>query len=250
VARKISCRDGVYGGWEKAIEWLPKAGIKCMELRVMPEEELVKVSAAAKEKGVEILTLATGVDLDKPESIEALEKAFAGAQKIGVKLIFVSTKGEDRAAAMAKLRELGDKAAASGVTICMETHPPFCQNADGMLQTMADVNHPNVKINFDTANVFYYTEGLNSADELPRVVQHVASVHLKDTDGGFKSANFPVFGEGVVDFPRIFKTLDEAGFDGPLTMELEGPLVSGLDTPQRHEKVAACMDYLKSIGVV
>jgi sugar phosphate isomerase/epimerase len=75
-------------------------------------------------------------------------------------------------------------------------------------------------------------------------------MHLKDTDGGFKSGKFPVLGEGVVDFPRIFKTLKDANFDGPLTMELEGDLMAGLNLDQRQEKVAACVNYLRKIGAV
>jgi sugar phosphate isomerase/epimerase len=85
---------------------------------------------------------------------------------------------------------------------------------------------------------------------LERVIPFVASMHLKDTDGGFKSGKFPVLGQGVVDFPRIFKTLADAHFDGPLTMELEGDLMKGLNLDQRQEKVAACVAYLKTIGVV
>ena len=104
-------------------------------------------------------------------------------------------------------------------------------------------------MNFDTANIFYYNEGLDSADELERVVDFVASMHLKDTDGGFKSPQFPVLGQGVVQFERIFATLERAGFTGPLTLELEGPLMRGLDAPARHQAVLECMEYLQSIGV-
>jgi len=118
-----------------------------------------------------------------------------------------------------------------------------------MLATMEAVDHPALRVNFDTANIFYYNEGLDSADELERVIDYVVSVHLKDTDGGFKSGNFPVLGEGVVDFPRIFGTLEDAGFDGPLTLELEGELMRDLDAPGRHEAVKGCMEYLRSIGV-
>ena len=48
---------------------------------------------------------------------------------------------------------------------------------------------------------------------------------------------------------RIRDILMEAGFDGPLTIELEGPVVAGLDVPERHAKVCACMDFLRSINL-
>jgi sugar phosphate isomerase/epimerase len=118
-----------------------------------------------------------------------------------------------------------------------------------MLATMQAVDHPHLAVNLDTANIYYYNEGLNSADELERVVEHVVSLHLKDTDGGFRSMNFPVLGEGVVDFERIFAILDDDGFEGPLTLELEGPLTSGKGVQERHAAVMASMAYLRSIGV-
>ncbi len=252
MAHMISCREPVYQGWQNAVEYLPQAGIHCLEAAMRPLDELREVAAGAKAHGVTITTLAGGANFDKPETLEAYHAALAAAEEVGVKLFFTSANGTEqpREYYMERLRELAEKAAGHGVTISLETHPPFCQNADQMLQTIEAVDHPNVKINLDTANIYYYNQGLNSADELERVIDHVASLHLKDTDGGFKSGNFPVFGQGIVDFPRIFKTLDAASFQGPLTIELEGPVVGGKDLAARHEAVLGCMAYLKSIGAV
>jgi len=102
--------------------------------------------------------------------------------------------------------------------------------------------------NFDTANIYYYNEGTDSVTELAKALEHVASVHLKDTDGLPKSLNFPVLGQGVVDFPEVFRLLGERGFTGPYTLELEGDLMTGKDLAARHQIVVACMDYLRSIG--
>lgn len=248
MANKISCREGVYGGWEQAAAYLPKAGVKYIELQVREPGDLKKAADGCRAKGVTPLTIAGGVDCDNQASIDTVKKACEIAKQIGVHHYFLSAKGQDRAASMKTLHDLGVHAQGCGVTLCLETHPPFCLNGDEMLKTMSEVNQGNVRINFDTANVFYYNENTDSADELDKAVKYVASVHLKDTDGGFKSGNFPVFGEGVVQFPRIFNTLKKAGFDGPLTMELEGDLMKGLDTDGRHGKVVACMKYLKSIG--
>ena len=241
---KISCREGVYGGWKTAIEQLPKAGIHYIELGDYPREELIPIAAACRAKGVTPLTIAGGVDTDNPASVERIKSECSAARDAGIQFYFVSANGKDRPAAMKTLATLGVHAATNGVTLCLETHPPFCLNAAEMLKTIAEANSRAVKINFDTANIMYYNEGINSADELDKIVSNVASVHLKDTDGGFHSLNFPVLGKGVVDFPRVFKTLHKAGFTGPLTLELEGPLVDKLDTAGRHQAVVDCMKYL------
>jgi len=252
MSNKLSCRDGVYGSWDKAVEYLPKIGVKYIETSFARSmAEVQKVAEGAAKQGAAILTLAGGVNLDKPEEVAKVIDAAKAAQKVGVKHIFLSAHGSaERKVCMGKLREIGEGAGACGVTICLETHPPFCLNAADMLKTMAEVGHPYMRINFDTANVYYYNKNMNSAKELEKVIPFVASMHLKDTDGGFKSGKFPVLGEGVVDFPRVFKALKEANFDGPLTMELEGDLMAGLNLDQRQEKVAACVNYLRKIGAV
>jgi len=225
--------------------------VTCLEISVRPWEQLEEVAATAKAKGVRILTLAGGVNLDSDKSLAAAVETLESCRKLSVGIWFCSAHGKElpREEHMNRLRGLAQEAAARGVVISLETHPPFCQNADGMLQTVSEVNHPNLRINFDTANIYYYNEGLRSADELARVVPYVASLHLKDTDGGFQSPNFPILGQGVVDFERIRDILQAANFTGPLTVELEGPLVGGKDLPERVATVKACADYCRQIGL-
>lgn len=244
MADRISCREGVYGGWQTAADCLPEAGIRFIELDVRERGELRTAADGCRAKGVTPLTIAGGVDACNAASVDAAMAACEAARDIGVQFFFLSAHGADRAAAMKALAGLGRHAAGCGVTICLETHPPFCANTADMLGTMAEVNHPNVRINFDTANVMFYNKGVNSADELEKAIGHVASLHLKDTDGAFQAFNFPVLGEGVVEFPRIFPALHRAKFGGPLTIELEGPVVDNLDAAGRHAAVAACMRYL------
>ncbi|MEK6797275.1 MAG: sugar phosphate isomerase/epimerase family protein [Spirochaetota bacterium] len=245
---KISCRVGVYDSIETAAKHLPLAGIHFAEIPAQPVDALKKTDAVCRTNGVTPLTIAGDLNCDDAASIEAVLTACAAAKAIGVAHYFISAKGNDRALAISVLKRVGERAAENGVTICLETHPPFCLNAEEMLRTMREVSHPNVRINFDTANIFYYNQNMDSADELKKIIASVASVHLKDTDGGFKSGNFPVFGRGVVRFPEIFAALHTNGFSGPLTLEVEGALVTGLDVPSRHAVVTGCMDYLRSIG--
>jgi len=250
MENKISCREGVYGGWKQSAEYLPKAGVKYIELEVAALQKLQEAADGCRAKGVTPLTISGGVDCMKTESIDAVKAACDAAEAIGVNFYFLSAHGSDRAASMRALAGLGDYAAARKVTLCLETHPPFCLNGAEMVKTMTEVGHDNVRVNFDTANIMYYNRGCDSVEELRKAVDYVASVHLKDTDGQFESFNFPVFGTGVIDFAGVFKILGSAGFSGPLTMELEGALVDGLPPEERHEKVVACMNFLKGIGAV
>jgi inosose dehydratase len=67
---------------------------------------------------------------------------------------------------------------------------------------------------------------------IKKYADRVKFTHLKDiTNGGVEAAgmqagvevytNFRELGEGIVVFPAIFKILDDAGYDGHLTAELD-----------------------------
>ena len=75
-------------------------------------------------------------------------------------------------------------------------------------------------------------------------------LYLKDTDGGFESWHFPALGEGVVDFPACIQILEAAGFDGPLTLELEGIKGEAFTEQLAKDRVEASIAYLRQIGVV
>ena len=148
------------------------------------------------------------------------------------------------------LRRLGDTAGEVGVTLALETHKGPTQNASAMLSLMDEVDHPHVRLNFDTGNIAYYNQGADPCDELERVKHLVRNVHLKDSRGGFEDWYFPALGEGgSVDFARVRKILDSVGFGGPYTIEIEG--IGGEPEPglqARHERVARSVEHLRSCG--
>jgi inosose dehydratase len=160
-------------------------------------------------------------------------------------------RGElDKATAFARLREAGETGALYGVTIVMETHPDMITNADVALETMRGVNHPNVRVNFDTANIHYYNQGVDGIAELKKVLDYVGAIHLKETNGRFKTWFFPAFGEGIVNFNEVFRVLNERKFYGPFTMEIEGVEGENLTREQSEERVARSVEHLRKLGCV
>ena len=83
-----------------------------------------------------------------------------------------------------------------------------------------------------------------------KVIDFVGAVHLKDTSGGYRTWYFPALGEGVVDFPRVYRELNAKGFHGPFTMELEGIDGENLTEEGAKERVATSVRYLRGIGVL
>jgi sugar phosphate isomerase/epimerase len=227
---------------------LQRLGIKGVEIGPPAPENVDKVKAELNKYGLTCMSVSGSVDLVNEDGIEKFDQLLNGAINMGAKIIFASAKASDgtpRGVTYERLRKIGDKAAAHGITVALETHPILCHNGDEALKTMEGVNHDNIRINFDTANIYYYNENVDAVEELKKVVEYVASVHLKDTDGTPRSFAFPPVGDGIVDFPEIFRILNGVGFYGPFTFELE--------STKREEMAAALeksVNYLRRTGCI
>jgi inosose dehydratase len=195
------------------------------------------------------------VDSRTVEGVELTERRIRFAHRwFGVSVV-VSGAGQpadaaERRTVIEHLRRLGETAGSLGVTVALETHKGPTQNADAMLALMAEVDHPHVRLNFDTGNIAYYNQGVDPAAELGRVAHLVRNVHLKDNRGGFEDWYFPAVGDGgAVDFVRVRQVLDSVGFRGSYTIEIEG--IGGEPEPGlegRVERVRRSVEHLKRCG--
>ena len=66
------------------------------------------------------------------------------------------------------------------------------RQAKRALDLIRKVNHPNVKINYDTGNSLYFAD--TSPYEVMEALPEVAHIHLKDKIGGKGVWNFPPIG--------------------------------------------------------
>ncbi len=114
---------------------------------------------------------------------------------------------------------------------------------------MRDLKHSNIRINFDTANLYYYNEDIDIVAELEGLVEYVVHAHLKDSRRRHKDWYFPALGEGSIDFPAIFRVFDQAGFYGPFSLELEGIEGEERTLDLHHGRVQRSLEYLREIGV-
>ena len=113
------------------------------------------------------------------------------------------------------------------------------------MRTIQDIGRDNVGINLDPANLVMYGKG-NAVDSLKLLGKYLLGVHIKDgkypTDGRELGIEVPI-GEGDVDMPRLLKAIEDTGFDGPLTIEIELDRRIGESTPE--EAIHAAVEYLR-----
>ena len=231
---------------------IAEMGIQGLEVVWADANTTDQARAALASSGLRVTSIHAACPLEDDALPAALGERAAQAADLGAGYLFVSVHAGDtpKEEACERLRRLGDAVGRHQVYLAMETHPDLCQNAANMLETMAGVDHPWVGINFDTANLHYYDEGLDTVAELKQVVSHVRGVHLKDTFGAYHDGNFPVFGEGIVDFAAVDQLLGEAGYTGACTMELEGGTFDASQPEDLAAKVAQCVAHLRQVGVV
>lgn len=119
-------------------------------------------------------------------------------------------------------RQLCDICAANGQDFVLETGQ---ESAQTLLQFLADVKKPNLKVNFDPANMMMYGSG-DPVAALDLLQTYVRSVHFKDGTSPKAAGELGhevALGDGEVDFPAFVSMLKTIRFTGPLIIEREEP---------------------------
>ncbi|MFT4587785.1 MAG: sugar phosphate isomerase/epimerase [Limisphaerales bacterium] len=137
------------------------------------------------------------------------------------------------------ISEVSAYAADQGIKIAMKPH-----GGDGaeITRCFELVDHGNFSLWYDAGNIIYYT-GQNPVVELKNLASKVTGFCAKDC-GGKGSPVMIQFGEGKVNFQRVFQTLKDAGFNGPVMIECTGES----DSPEQATQLAiANRDFLKNV---
>lgn len=260
-------------GAQAAIEMIRSAGLEYIELPIktagVPSffketplvhtestpAELKAVDQLLEKHGVKVSScnITSGNPLDE-ESVAITKRKLDLASHFGIDLV-VAGAGEMESPDQLPmlydhLRQIGDHAAKNGIIYCFETHPGICQDHRGMLETMAELDHPNLRLNFDTANLLYYNENVVVEVALAKVCHLVKHVHLKDSQGQFKQWYFPALGNGgAVDFVRVYELMRDCGFNGPYSLEIEGIEGEGdLTVKEYHQRIVESVGHLRNCG--
>jgi len=181
----------------------------------------------------------------RPERLERLQWALERTRALGLGDLmlhagFIPEVGDpDRKPFLQTLTQVSAYAQTQGITIALETGQ---ETADLLRLTLDELQCPNLKVNFDPANMLLYDKG----DPL-RAVEilgpDIRSVHVKDgnrpTVPGTWGDEMPL-GQGQVNIPKFVKTLQKVGYRGPLCIE------RGVGSQQeRLADVAAGIRYLR-----
>ena len=129
-------------------------------------------------------------------------------------------------------------AARHGKTIIMEPRvgETIC-SVDSMLRLIRDVDRPNFKANFDTANFCAQRENVVLA--LTKLAGRFANIHLADNNAA-NTEHLPI-GDGVIDWREFFRVLKAMKYDRYLGIDL------GL-SPSLEDDLRRSVEHVRSFA--
>ncbi len=146
----------------------------------------------------------------------------------------------DRKPFLDTLAKVSQLAAEKKITVSFETGQ---ETAQLLRRTLDDLKCPNLKINFDPANVILYEMG-DPIEAVEILGPDIRSVHVKDAIRtkvpGTWGEEVPL-GKGQVNIKRFIDTLKKVGYRGPLCIEREVG-----DQEQRIKDIAHGISVLKN----
>lgn len=117
-----------------------------------------------------------------------------------------------------EMKEAGDYARDAGVTVSIKPHTGTTATAAHQRQILSQIKSEGVKACYDPGNILYY-EGVAPEQGFDLIADETVEIVAKDHAGERAESNFPIPGDGDVDWVSIFKTAKDHGFDGVVAIE-------------------------------
>ena len=205
------------------------------------------MAGVCRENGLEVAAYLVGADLLSPGIVDKLKREAETAASLGAKTMRHDIAGNapegrtyyDLIPFFAeKINEVTEYAKTLGVRTCTENHGYFSQDSDRVVSLCKAVGNSNFGLLVDFGN-FMCADQI-SVNAVREAAPYAVHVHAKDfkyvskeesetappgyfnTRGGNHLMGCAL-GEGVVDVAACIEIMKDAGYDGYMTVEFEGP---------------------------
>lgn len=179
------------------------------------EEECAIYKKTVEQNGLRIFEVAIGSEYRNEIRL---------ASRLDAELVRICDVWNDDDATMEKiismLRDAGKVADEYGITVVVENHGGLLARADKCLKILQSVDMPNVKLNYDPANFYYYGEDPLYA--LEKLSAFIGLVHLKNVKKENGKKEYCRIADGLINYCSILKRLLPE-YEGYLCLEYEEP---------------------------
>ncbi len=191
---------------------------------------------------------------DEAKLFENLDKELEFVAAMGVNIVTLQgTHGRpevmDEAARQANLNSMikfAKMAKKYGITTNVHPHVnTYFMFEDEIDYVMENSDPDLISLAPDTAHIA--AAGADPVKVIRKYAERVKFIHLKDyklgddvTDSGWVDSGVPIMtcfhelGKGTVNFPEIFKILDDVNYTGPLCIELDKPPISNIESAKQN----------------
>ncbi len=247
---------------EEALAGIEQSGFRGVEIGAVvgwnehltpgaSDAELDAFRAALRRHGLQLISMSGHSDLTTREGVAQYKRALDTASKLGIKIVNTGIGGhegggEDVAAFLGNIGDVADYAEARGLVVALETHGSGLATGHQGVELIQRIGRQNVRINYDTANVIFYGD-VHPEKDIVEAIPLTANVHLKEARGGKGVWDFPALGEGTTDFASILQSLHDAGYSGPLSLEIEFQGLPWPPLPEVNRSVKASYEHVRNL---
>ena len=219
-----------------------------------PGGHIKEVAAKATSLGLKVTSVIAGNDFARPlatergEQVERMKQWIGHTAGAGVKLMNTftgyHTSGDDPQMEVHRVidsyREVMPVAEEHGVLLCIENHSSVARDADTILHIIRAVASPALRTNPDPTN-FVPEFQVRSERSREQIYSETEKYAPLASNAHLKIGDFTEDGEhAFVDTARLMEILRQAGYDGPMVLELYGrgdpaePCAKGVALLRRH----------------
>jgi sugar phosphate isomerase/epimerase len=158
-----------------------------------------------------------------------MEQAFQAAAAIGIPVINCGPGGKANdestyQGVVDSLGKLADRAQHYGVTLCFKAHVgQYVYNTPSTLKVLSALQHPALGLDMDPSHIWRANE--DPVEAIGAVVKRIRHVHIRDCKGRQQNPGTPEMqanGRGDINLLGYIKVLHQAGYTGPVDLEVIG----------------------------
>jgi sugar phosphate isomerase/epimerase len=214
-------------------------------------EKAKELAARCRETGLEPVMMFSGIYPEAKDGLEVLTQRLmqAGAAGVPQVLTFGHTKGGNRKLWVERFKTLGPIAKDNNVLLVVKQHGGETGTGEACAAITREVDHPNVKVNYDAGNVLDYLD----KDPIPDIktcASEVRSFCIKDHRNWPKDEDCGP-GLGEIDHYKLLHPVAFTGLTMPLACEnIFAPLLPRPDKPEGVDALAKrAREFLEVVTV-
>ena len=249
IAKGYSLRDALMITKSNGFQYVEIASIAGTCEHITPAQMsgdfASEVVLLLRELGLSAYSFSGHLNLTVESELNDFLKKMEFAAAIGAKIVNTNSGPVSRIKEFkGNLKKIISIAEKLNIKVGLESHGDIIASAQTAASLLKEINHPLIRLNYDTGNTYYYAKGkISIQEDIKYGLAYMDHIHLKDIHIEGNRAFYCPIGEGDIDFKEVFKVIKTKGT--PVACGLEIPVfvcgslesLSSEGAPISHESI-------------